>query len=232
MKLRLAEFLVRLYPPLWRARYGAEFLALLQSGPGGLRTAANVIWSALGERILPTAAPALKQSASAHHFQWWCTRAPWAIFSLGPVFLLAATYVVALFLLWSGWNYFLPGADTPFGHPVPGPTYGLGNIYFQADKFFYFAAPVFLGWALSLVAARQKVKAVWPSLGLVLMAVLAATNQVHASRTAVPRGLGNVSIEFNLGMLSSNLQYALSVLTIAALPYLVWRLRQARSLLA
>jgi hypothetical protein len=54
MTPKLARLLVRLYPRPWRERYGAEFEALLQSGDGGLRAVANVVWSALHERVFPT----------------------------------------------------------------------------------------------------------------------------------------------------------------------------------
>ncbi len=50
----VAQLLTRLYPRDWRERYGEEFLALLEDGRGGLRTSANVLWSALRERISPT----------------------------------------------------------------------------------------------------------------------------------------------------------------------------------
>jgi hypothetical protein len=50
----LAGLLTRLYPRPWRERYGAEFEALLLDGHGGLGTAANVLWSAVCERISPT----------------------------------------------------------------------------------------------------------------------------------------------------------------------------------
>jgi hypothetical protein len=43
-----------LYPRDWRERYGAEFEALLLAGRGGLRTSADVVWSALCEQIFPT----------------------------------------------------------------------------------------------------------------------------------------------------------------------------------
>jgi hypothetical protein len=43
-----------LYPRAWRERYGEEFEELLQNGRGGLRTAANVVRSALYERVFPT----------------------------------------------------------------------------------------------------------------------------------------------------------------------------------
>ena len=55
MTPRMAHRLVRLYPPEWRARYGEEFEALLVHGPGGWRAVANVLVSALRERV---AAPA------------------------------------------------------------------------------------------------------------------------------------------------------------------------------
>jgi hypothetical protein len=55
MTARLARWLVRLYPRDWRARYGEEFEALLQEGSGGFRALVNVAWSALSERVVPTA---------------------------------------------------------------------------------------------------------------------------------------------------------------------------------
>ncbi|MFY9561823.1 MAG: hypothetical protein WAQ52_16435 [Terriglobales bacterium] len=54
MNRALARLLICLYPRDWRQRYGAEFEALLQTGRGGLRTSANVVWSALCEHIFPT----------------------------------------------------------------------------------------------------------------------------------------------------------------------------------
>jgi hypothetical protein len=58
MNPRLAYLLTRLYPRAWRERYGAEFEALLQIGPGGLRAsanrAANVLRAALCEHLIPT----------------------------------------------------------------------------------------------------------------------------------------------------------------------------------
>jgi len=51
MTRRIARWLVRLYPPQWRARYGEEFEALLRDSRGGFRASINVIWSALCERV-------------------------------------------------------------------------------------------------------------------------------------------------------------------------------------
>ena len=81
MNPRLAHLITRLYPPAWRERYGAEFEALLQAGRGDLRTLANVLWSALCERIVPAQEPGMDQG----WFRSWCVRAPWAVFGLGPL---------------------------------------------------------------------------------------------------------------------------------------------------
>jgi hypothetical protein len=51
---RLARLLTRLYPRAWRQHYGLEFEELLENGCGGLRASVNVIWSALGEHVIPT----------------------------------------------------------------------------------------------------------------------------------------------------------------------------------
>ena len=169
-------------------------------------------------------------------FQSWCVRAPWAMFGLAPLCLLAAAYLLACVYLWCGWMFFLPGADTPFG-AATGPMYGMENIYFQAGKFYYFGAPVFVGWAIGFLAVRQRLRAVWPIVGLVLIAGMGATTQIHASRTTVPDGLGHISMDFfalapSGQGISSLLFHALAILLLTVGPYLIWRLRMADSLSA
>ena len=170
-------------------------------------------------------------------FQSWCVRAPWATFGLAPLLLLGLVWCVALFLLWSGWQIFLPGADTPFGsrhgaHRI----FEVANIYFQVDRMIYFAAPILVGWGIALIAARQRLKALWPAVGLVLIALMGGTAQVHASRTSVPGGLGHIRMDFALGTsvqgVPDGLLHALVILSLSVLPYLVWRLQKALSLSA
>ncbi|MGA8940131.1 MAG: hypothetical protein WB439_13300 [Acidobacteriaceae bacterium] len=54
MSPRLARIVTRLYPQAWRARYGEEFVAMLELGPGDLRVLVNSVGLALQERIFPT----------------------------------------------------------------------------------------------------------------------------------------------------------------------------------
>jgi hypothetical protein len=235
MNPRLARLLVRLYPRAWRERYGTEFAALLETRHDGtrtsvftlFRTAANVIWSALSERIFPTVGGNMEQS----RFQSWCVRAPWAMFGLGPVLLLAAAYFVACFILWSGWKIFLPGADTPFV-----PIDGFAIVYFQAGRLIYFSAPILIGWAMAWVAGRQQLKALWPAVGWILIAFIGGTTQVYTSPPVGLSGAGHVRIGFPVGPsvqpFPDSVLHALVILLLTVLPYLVWRLTRARQLSA
>jgi len=149
---------------------------------------------------------------------------------------LPVAYFVACFYLWCGWKIFLPGSDTPF-RASTGPIYGLANLYFQAGKLYYFSAPVLIGWGIGLVAARQRFKAVWPTVALVLIAWMGATSQIHASRTGVPRGLGHISMNFFIlgsssQAIADGVLHALVIFALTMLPYLIWRLQKAHSLSA
>jgi hypothetical protein len=168
-----------------------------------------------------------KAMIEKRQFQSWCARAPWAMFGVAPCVFLAIAYFVACFYLWCGWKMFLPGAETPFGHGPAGPIYGLANIYFQAGKFFYFCAPVLVGWGIGIMAARQRLKAMWPATALVLLAWMGATAQIRAGITAVPEGLGHINMSLTLSAqgqtLTGVLLHAAAIFLIAVLPYLLWR---------
>jgi hypothetical protein len=170
-----------------------------------------------------------KAMTERKEFQSWCVRAPWAMFGFAPILFLAGSYLIALLILWSGWKIFLPGSDTPFvridGSAI---TDVLAIFYFQVGRFLYFTAPILVGWGIGLVAARQRLKAVWPAVGLVLIALIGGTAQVHASRTAVPGGLGHIRMDFAMGpSVQGSLFHALVIFSLAVVPYLIWRFRKA-----
>jgi hypothetical protein len=157
-------------------------------------------------------------------FQSWCAQAPWAMFGLAPILFLGGAWCIALLILWSGWNIFLPGGDTPFV-----PIDGFAVFYFGVGRLLYFVAPVLVGWEIGLLAARQRLKALWPAVGLVLIAVMGGTAQLHASRTAVPTGLGHISMDFAVGpSVHGSLFHALVIFSVAALPYFIWKFQKAR----
>ncbi len=166
-----------------------------------------------------------KAMTERKEFQSWCVRAPWAMFGLAPILFLTGAYLIALLILWSGWKIFLPGSDTPFVR-----TDGFSIFYFGVGRLLYFVAPVLVGWGIGLIAARQRLKAIWPYVGLVLISLMGTAARVQASRTAVSGGLGHIRMDFAFGpSVQGSLFHALVILSIAALPYLIWKFRQAHS---
>lgn len=166
-----------------------------------------------------------KAMIEQRQLQSWCTRAPWAMFTLAPALVLTAAWFVSLFILWSGWNTFLPGAVTPLGARV----YGFGNLYFQFGKAIYFFSPILVGWAIGVIAARQRLNAIWPAIGLLLIALIGGASEIHADRIAVPGGFEHIRVSFTLapsvqGGYPDGLVHAAILLTITALPYLIWKL--------
>jgi hypothetical protein len=172
-----------------------------------------------------------KAMTGQRQFQSLCARAPWAMFGFGPILFLVVAYFAALFILWSGWKIFLPETDTPFVR-----IDGFAGLYFGVGRLLYFTAPILVGWGIALMAARQRLKAVWPAVGLILIALMGGTAQVHAGRTAVPGGVGHIRMDFALGTsfhgIPEGLFRALVILSLTALPYFIWQFRKTHFLSA
>jgi hypothetical protein len=62
---------------------------------------------------------------------------------------------------------------------------------------------------------------------------MGATAQIQASRSAVPGGLGHISMKFFVlgpeAQVFSGVVHALVIFSLAALPYLIWRLSQVHA---
>jgi uncharacterized membrane protein len=225
----LARFLTRLYPPAWRDRYGAEFEAFLEEGRGDLGTPLNVAWSALRERVSRQGL-SKEQDFSPHRVNWWWARTPSAIFCLVPMLMLAAAYVIACLILWVGWRMFLPGYASPFG----ARSHGFANLYFQAGKCFYFAAPVLVSWWFEFISIRLRLKAVWLTIGLLLLAWMGVAVRIQADRGTVHGGIRHISMNFAFWSLIPNahdgILHASTILLLAAFPYLLRRLQRTRTI--
>lgn len=165
-----------------------------------------------------------KAMIEQRQFQSWSARAPWAIFGFGPLCILAGAWFVALIILWSGWQIFLPGTKTPF----VGLLDGWPMLYFGVGRLLYFGAPIFIGWLTGLVVARQRLRSPWPIFGSALIALIASAAQVQAGRASLG-DTGHVSMSFFVGSspreISEFISHALVIFMLAVLPWwwLMWR---------
>ena len=162
-------------------------------------------------------------------FQSWSVRAPWAAFGVAPLLFLAAAWGVALFILWSGWNIFLPGSDTPFVR-----IDGLAIVYFGIGKLIFFGAPILIGWGIGVVTIRQRLKPMWPAAGLALIALIGGTLKVGVTQPDATRRVGHIYMGLTYGsagqIIPDGLFHALVILSLAVLPYLIWRLQRVHTL--
>ena len=182
MNASLARMLTRLYPRAWRGRYGAEFAAFLEAEQGGVRALANVIWSALGERMVPTRGGEMDVEINSFvHAGDGRQRRPYSV-SVRSCFWLAPTSLPVCICGLSG--RFFRWSDTSLGVRCTRPTVGIAAISFFSRNCDYLARLCWLVSGGDFAAHRWQLAD--PS--LILHALRGGTAQIQASRTAVPNG--------------------------------------------
>lgn len=234
MQKRLVELRERLLREGVARRHVQRYLRELEDHLADLRAEEERAGRAVAEaelaalRRLGTTDELAGAMLAKPHLRAWSVRAPSAVFGAGSVVCVAALYAIACLVLWTGWRLFLPGAETPFV-----PVDGLAIFYFGVGRMIYWCAPVLVGWGLGIVTARQRSSALWPAVGLTLVALVGATARVHASAPAVAGAWGHVSLGLTIGAtLEDNLgrfAHACVVFGCAAFPYAVWRVMRVRA---
>lgn len=100
-------------------------------------------------------------------------RAPWAVFGIAPVAVIAGAFVITMFLLWLGATLIgneILGWD-PRGNPIIHPWQAL---WFRLQDFVEQVLPVLAGWGIAALAVRHRTPLVWPLTGLTLIALIRA----------------------------------------------------------
>lgn len=155
----------------------------------------------------------------------WTARIPWVIFTLAPVALLAGSYAVACFILWSGWQMFLPDLSTPFVRVDVGDA---GMLYFAIGRNLYMYGPVLIGWAIALLAVRQRLSWRWPAVAFLLLALMGTSAHVHVARPAGATGQVGMSFSLSSSSFPDVMLRVSLILIISALPYLIWQIQSRR----
>ena len=102
-------------------------------------------------------------------------------------------------------------------------------VYFGVGRLLYFGGPIFIGWLMGLVAARQRMNALWPTVGVAVIGLIGALAQVHANQPPAPGLAGHVGLDFaavsSIQDISTVAFHCLVILALAVLPWpwLLWR---------
>jgi hypothetical protein len=144
----------------------------------------------------------------------WTARAPWAVFLFGPSLLLVVIDILSILSMMAIVKMFLPQV----GQPAPGWLITLSTI---VNGLHAYAVPLLLGWAIAIVATRQRMPPLWPVIGLAVIAGLAAINQLHIDVPLARGQHGEIGLGANIGTAAAI--RAVINLTLTLPLYFAWR---------
>jgi hypothetical protein len=205
-----------------------RYIAELEDHLNELRTEEGSEAAALAR--LGSAEELAKPMLHRPEFRSWTARAPWAAMVLGPTLTMIATGyalwfgVIQLMLFYRGIAA-LPGGVWP----MP-----LQNLVHAAAAFTVLILPLMIGWAAAAIATRQRLRPLWPLIGLVLFAVVTGTFGIEFSFARTPAELSEFG--FGFSWLAPKAQGNVSPMDISPVrwianvvllvgPYLGWRFR-------
>jgi len=144
----------------------------------------------------------------------WAARAPWAVFLFGPPLLLALIDVLSTVLMIS----VVKTVGLPPGQVAPS---WLAALAAAINLVQIYAVPVLLGWIIAAVATRQRMRPLWPLIGLVAIGVIAGINYLHIDVPLAPGQHGEISLGGSIGRETG---FRVAVNLILTLPlYFAWR---------
>lgn len=133
-----------------------------------------------------------KTMIARKEFLSWSHRAPWAVYFLGPLAACVGINIVSLLLLMVIVEFFGSGsARVPMF--VPGWFH---RFYTAITEFDLFLLPLLLGWAISSLAVRQRMKTLWPIVGLVVVAVFCGLQTYDIQWSPAPNGLNGFGVSW------------------------------------
>lgn len=144
----------------------------------------------------------------------WTARAPWAVFLFGPPLLLAAIDLISILLVI---------ALVKTIGPQPGeiaPDW-LVSLAAAVNFIHVYAVPLLLGGIVAAVATRQRMRPLWPLVGLVAIGVIASLNYLHIDVPLAPGQHGEISLGASAGRWTA---FRAAINLALTLPhYLAWR---------
>jgi hypothetical protein len=151
----------------------------------------------------------------------WTVRAPWAVFLVGPSLAVAAIDVITVVAMMLVVKLVLPQAGDHTAVPVP---HWFAVLSAAINGFYTYGVSLLLGAGIIAIAVRQRMAPLWPTVGLVAVAVLGTINELHIDVPVAPNQHGEIS--FGAG-LNSLVAVRIGIDLMLTLPlYFAWRRRQ------
>jgi hypothetical protein len=160
-------------------------------------------------------------------FRSWSHRAPWAVFFLAPLASLVAINLASLVLFVVIVEFF---GSASARVPIFVPSWFRG-LYTAITEFDLFLLPLMVGWAISCIAVRQRMKPLWPVVGLVVIAVFCGLQTYDIQWSPAPNGLNGFGVGWPFVPHGSRITVGTSFrvllnLGLTVTLYSLWRLRR------
>jgi hypothetical protein len=168
-----------------------------------------------------------KAMIAKKRFRSWTSRAPWAVFLLAPFLVVVCGLILTGLLMVS------------LARTVQ-PTYVLvadwyGSFIALIAGFNECVLPLLLGWAMTTVAVKQRMRPMWPILGFLMVAILCGSQSYQINWLHAPNQFSNVGITtpfFRFGppwaVVGAVMRVLINFVTMAAL-YKVWSRRRVHA---
>jgi hypothetical protein len=154
----------------------------------------------------------------------WSVQAPWAAYLLAPPAALGVALGLGIALVMA-----IVETHRPDGGGRPVLPAWFGGMTAADTLFVTRLLPLLLGWGVALQAARQRMPALWPALGLGVIAVIGGSLEFAVTLPVPPDLPGELSLGFAMmppyvDAAETAARIALN-LALTLLPYLYWTWR-------
>jgi len=144
----------------------------------------------------------------------WTARAPWAVFLLGPPLLLVVIDLISILVM-------IMIVKTVGPQPGQVAPSWLVSLAAAVNFFHVYAVPLLLGQIIAIVAMRQRMRPLWPLIGLVAICLIASLNYLHVDVPLAQGQHGEISLGASAGRWTA---FRVAINLALTLPlYLAWR---------
>ncbi|MEA1674780.1 permease prefix domain 1-containing protein [Nitrospirillum sp. BR 11163] len=171
---------------------------------------------------LGTADDLVRAMIARGDFRSWGARAPWAVYGLGSLLGLAMIYGLVIATVAIIVETHRPSPDARPVLPI-----WFDSAFATITYVHGLALPLLLAALFAIMATRQRMAALWPSIALLVVGVIGGAGTFDFIRPADPDGIMELELRFTLAPpwpgLGDTLRHIAINLLLTLAPYLAWR---------